>query len=186
MYKEEAIESLLDGRGLLARILRPLFKFVTKSWHMYFVGFLFGLGFDTATEIAVMGIAATESARQLPLWSIMVYPLLFTAGMTLLDTTDGVVMLGAYGWAFVKPMRKLFYNMTITLLSFLIALLIGSLEAISVIASKLSLKTGIWATASIINENSATVAYCLIGVMIAGWLASMLVYKMTGIGELDE
>ena len=99
---------------------------------MYPVGFLFGLGFDTATEIALLGIAATQAVEQTPLWSIMVFPLLFTSGMCLLDTTDGIVMLGAYGWAFVKPVRKLFYNMTITLVSFLIALLIGSLEALSV------------------------------------------------------
>jgi len=102
------------------------------------------IGVDTATEVAVLGMAATQAAKQMPIWSIMVFPLLFTAGMCLLDTTDGVVMLGAYGWAFVKPVRKLFYNMTITFVSFVIALLIGSIEALGVIASKLHLDTGIW------------------------------------------
>ena len=136
---------MLSGPGVIARVLRSLFRLVGESWHMYFVGFLFGLGFDTATEIALLGIAATQAAQQVPIWSIMVFPLLFTSGMCLLDTTDGIVMLGAYGWAFVKPVRKLFYNMTITLVSFVIALLIGSLEAMSVLASKLHLDTGVWA-----------------------------------------
>src|SRR5262249_28544446 len=128
VVSDHALQDLLDGRGLLARVLRPMFRLVSKSWHMYPVGFLFGLGFDTASEVAILGIAASHAAQQLPIWSIMVFPLLFTAGMCLIDTTDGVVMLGAYGWAFVQPMRKLFYNMTITLVSFLIALFIGGLE----------------------------------------------------------
>ena len=102
---------------------------------MYPVGFLFGLGFDTATQIAFY--AATLAAQQVSVWAIMIFPALFTAGMCLIDTTDGIVMLGAYGWAFVKPMRKLFYNMTITFISFLIAFLIGGLEVLSIIGSKL-------------------------------------------------
>ena len=142
-HDEDVLQNMLGGPGLIARVLRSLFKLVGKSWHMYFVGFLFGLGFDTASEIALLGIAATQAAQQVPIWSIMVFPLLFTSGMCLLDTTDGIVMLGAYGWAFVKPVRKLFYNMTITLVSFVIALLIGSLEALSVLATKFHLDTGV-------------------------------------------
>src|SRR5262249_25614170 len=122
---DDASHDMLSGGGLLARILRPLFRLVSKSWHMYPIGFLFGLGFDTASEIALLGIAATQAGQDMSVWSILVYPLLFTAGMCLIDTTDGVVMLGAYGWALVKPMRKLAYNLTITFCSFVIAFVIG-------------------------------------------------------------
>ena len=166
----------LQPVGLLGCVLRFVFRFVGRSWHMYPVGFLFGLGFDTATEVALLGIAATQAAQQNQLWSIMVFPLLFTAGMCLLDTTDGIVMLGAYGWAFAKPMRKLFYNMTITLLSFLIALLIGSLEALNVLASKFHLDSGVFAAVAALSEHSTAVGYGIIGLMIASWLVSMLVY----------
>ena len=153
---------------------------------MYFVGFLFGLGFDTATEIAVLGIAATQAAQQAPLWSIMVFPLLFTSGMCLVDATDGIVMLGAYGWAFVKPVRKLFYNMSITLVSFLIALLIGSLEALGMIAEKFHLDTGLWSAVHKLSDNSTAVGYGIIGLMIASWLASMVFYRMSGLDRLEE
>jgi high-affinity nickel-transport protein len=186
VYSEDALQELLNGRGLLARILRPLFKFVNKSWHMYPVGFLFGLGFDTATEVALLGIAATQAAQQVPLWSIMVFPLLFTAGMCLIDTTDGVVMLGAYGWAFVKPMRKLFYNMTITLVSFLIALVIGTLEALNIIASKLNLDGGGWAYVKIVGENSGVLGYTIIALLVVSWLASMIFYRIAGLARFDE
>ena len=182
---EDALAGLLSGPGLVARVLRSLFRLVGRSWQMYFVGFLFGLGFDTATEIAVLGIAAAEGARQTPIWSIMVFPLLFTSGMSLLDATDGIVMLGAYGWAFVKPVRKLFYNMTITLLSFLIALLIGSLEALSVIAAKFHLESGFWAPVKALSDNCTAVGYGIIGLMLAGWLAAMVIYRVAGLGKLD-
>ena len=183
---EDALQELLNGRGLLARILRPLFKFVSKSWQMYPIGFLFGLGFDTASEIALLGIAATQAAQQVPLWSILVFPLLFTAGMCLIDTTDGVVMLGAYGWAFVKPMRKLFYNMIITLISFLIALVIGSLEALSLIASKWNLAGGVWTYINILGENSGVLGYAIIGLLVVSWLASMIFYRVAGLDRFDQ
>lgn len=186
MVNEDALQGLLDGRGLLARVLRPLFEFVGKSWQMYPVGFLFGLGFDTASEIALLGIAATQAAQQVPLWSILVFPLLFTAGMCLIDTTDGVVMLGAYGWAFVKPMRKLFYNMTITLVSFLIALVIGSLEALSIIASKWNLGGGVWSFVNALGDNSAVLGYAIIGLLVVSWVASMIVYRVANLDRFDE
>ncbi len=182
----DALQDILNGPGLVARVLRALFGLVGESWHMYFVGFLFGLGFDTATEIALLAIAATQAAHQAPIWSIMVFPLLFTCGMCLLDTTDGIVMLGAYGWAFVKPVRKLFYNMTITLVSFMIALLIGSLEAVNVLAAKFHLHTGVWAYLNVVSDNSTLLGYGIIGLMIASWLASIVVYRVAGLGKLDE
>jgi nickel/cobalt transporter (NiCoT) family protein len=185
-HEEDPLQDVLLAPGLLGRILRPVFRLVGRSWHMYPVGFLFGLGFDTATEVALLGIAATQAAEQTPIWSIMVFPLLFTSGMCLLDTTDGIVMLGAYGWAFVRPIRKLFYNMTITLVSFLIALLIGSLEALSVIAAKFHLESGFFAVVRALGDHSAAVGYAIIGLMIASWLASIVVYRMAGFDRLDS
>ena len=107
-YIDEDFDLLLNKRGVLARLFRPMFRLVEKSWHMAPLGFLFGLGFDTATETTLLGIASTEASKGLSMWSIMSFPLLFTAGMSLVDTTDGIMMLGAYGWAFVKPIRKLY------------------------------------------------------------------------------
>jgi nickel/cobalt transporter (NiCoT) family protein len=186
IYSEDALQELLNGRGLLARILRPLFRFVSTSWHMYPVGFLFGLGFDTSTEVALLGIAATQAAQQLPLWSIMVFPLLFTAGMSLIDTTDGVVMLGAYGWAVVKPMRKLFYNMTITGVSFLIAVVIGSLEALSMIAATWHHEGGVWSLVNDLSENSAMLGYAIIAVLVVSWIASMVFYRIAELDRFDR
>jgi high-affinity nickel-transport protein len=181
---EETLDAFLSGRGLVARLVRPLFKMVSKSWHMYPVGFLFGLGFDTDTLIGI--IATTQAAQQASLWTIMIFPLLFTAGMCMIDTTDGIVMLGAYGWAFVKPMRKLFYNMTITLISFLIALVIGGFEALGIIADRFQLDTGFWAYVNSVNKNSTALGYGIIAVMIVSWLASMVIYRLAKIEQLDE
>ena len=125
---EDALNLLLAGRGLLARLFRPLFRAITKTWHMYPLGFLFGLGFDTATEVGLLGIAATQAARGMSPWQAMVFPALFTAGMALVDTTDSVLMVGAYGWAFLNPIRKIWYNLTITAISVVVAVLIGGLE----------------------------------------------------------
>ncbi len=181
---EETLEGFLNSRGLLARLARPLFRMVSRSWQMYPVGFLFGLGFDTATQIALY--AATLAAQQASVWAIMIFPLLFMAGMCLIDTTDGIVMLGAYGWAFVKPMRKLFYNMTITLISFLIALVIGGLEALSVIAAKFRLDTGFWAFVTSVSDNSDVLGYGIIGLMILSWLVSVVIYRLAKIDQLDH
>lgn len=180
-----ADEDPFTGGGLFSRMLRPLFRLVTKSWHMYPVGFLFGLGFDTATEIALLSIAATQAVQQVPIWSIMVFPFLFTAGMSLIDTTDGVIMLGVYGWALVKPIRKLYYNMTITLISFLIALVIGGLQALNIIGTKLGLEGGVWNYVGIIGENSGMIGYGIIALMVLGWVASMLYYRASGLERLD-
>jgi nickel/cobalt transporter (NiCoT) family protein len=183
---EHVADDAAAAGGVLSWLLRWVFKFVGRSWHMYPIGLLFGLGFDTATEVALLGIAATQAAEQTPIWSIMVFPLLFTSGMCLLDTTDGVVMLGAYGWAFVKPVRKLFYNMTITFVSFMIALLIGSIEAINVIASKLHLNSGIFASLDILSDHATAIGYGVIGLMIASWLISILVYRVSGLENIEQ
>ena len=120
-YSENDLDILMANGGFFARIFRRLFSLIGRSWHMYPLGFLFGLGFDTATEVALLGIAAAQASSGLSMWSILIFPALFTAGMTLLDTTDSVLMVRAYGWAFVKPVRKLYYNMTITFVSVVVA-----------------------------------------------------------------
>ena len=155
-YVEEDLNSLLAGRGLLTRLFRPLFSMIRRSWHMYPLGFLFGLGFDTATEIGLLGISAAEASKGLSVWSILVFPALFTAGMSLVDTTDSILMLGAYGWAFVKPIRKLFYNMTITAVSVVVAFLVGGIEALGLLANKLNLQGGFWDFVGALNGNFGT------------------------------
>ena len=136
---DDELNLLLSGRGFLARIFRPLFRMVSRSWQMFPVGFLFGLGFDTATEISLFTVAASQASGGMSFGTIMIFPALFAAGMTLFDTTDSVLMVGAYGWAFLNPIRKIWYNLTITAISVVVALLIGGLEALGLIAGKLGL-----------------------------------------------
>jgi nickel/cobalt transporter (NiCoT) family protein len=131
---EEDLDLLLPSRGILGCVLGRFFRMIEHSWHMYPLGLLFGLGFDTATEVGVLGISATQAAQGLPIWSILLFPALFTAGMSLLDTGDSILMLGAYGWAFVKPVRKFYYNLTITAVSVLVAVVVGGLESLNLIA----------------------------------------------------
>ncbi len=184
-YVAEDLDLLLNNRGFLARVFRPLFKLVTRSWHMFPLGFLFGLGFDTATEIAMFGISAAQAAKGLPIEAILVFPVLFAAGMSLVDTTDGVMMLGAYDWAFVKPIRKLYYNMTITLVSVAVALLIGGIEALGLIGDKLGLSGGLWDAVGALNDNFNNLGFVIIGVFVAAWAVSYLVYKVKRLDELD-
>ena len=185
-YVEADLEVSLNKRGLLARIFRPVFKLVSQSWHMYPVGFLFGLGFDTATEVSMFGTSAAQAAKGVPFAAIMVFPVLFAAGMSLIDTTDGVLMLGAYDWAFVKPMRKLYYNMTITLVSVIVALVIGGIEALGLISDQLDLKTGyFWGPIVALNDNMNTVGFMIIGVFLAAWVLSYVVYKVRGLDDFE-
>ena len=144
VYDGDAIEDYLNKRGFFARIFRGLFKSVDASWKMYPIGFLFGLGFDTATEIALLVVTSSFASSSVPFYVVLLLPLLFTAGMSLADTTDGVMMLGAYGWAFVNPVRKLFYNISITLVSVIVAVLVGGLELLSIIQGQLNLTGGVW------------------------------------------
>lgn len=176
-YVDEDFDLLLADRGLLARLFRPLFGLITKSWHMYLLGFLFGLGFDTATEVGVLGISAAGAAQGLPVWSILVFPVLFTAGMTLIDTTDSILMLGAYGWAFVKPIRKLYYNITITAMSVLVALLVGSIEGLGLVADRLHLSGRFWNAVGSLNDNFGLIGYLIVGVFVISWLLSAAIYR---------
>ncbi len=176
-YDAEDLNLLLSNRGLLARLFRRLFRLVTKSWHMFPLGFLFGLGFDTATEAAMLGASASEATKGVPLLTILVFPALFAAGMSLIDTTDGVMMLGAYNWAFLKPMRKLYYNMAITLISVMVALLIGGIEAAGLIADKLGMSGGVIALIDSINANFNNLGFIIIAIFLAAWAASYAIYR---------
>jgi len=182
---EEDFDLLLNSRGLLARLFRPLFTLVSKGWHMFPLGFLFGLGFDTASEVALLGISASEAAKGLSIWSIMVFPALFTAGMSLVDTTDGVLMLGAYDWAFIKPLRKLYYNMTITLVSVVIAVVIGGIEAAGLIGDQLGLSGGLWETLGSLNDGFGTLGVVIIAVFIAAWIGSLVMYRYSHLDEVE-
>jgi high-affinity nickel-transport protein len=179
-YVEEDLDTLLAGGGVIARVFRPLFGVVRKSWHMYPLGLLFGMGFDTATEIALLGLSAAEAAHGMSIWSIMVFPALFTAGMSLVDTTDGVLMIGAYGWAFAKPVRKLYYNLTITFVSVLVALLVGAIETLGLVAGRLRPIGGFWLLVQELNANFGTLGAAIISLFVATWLVSAAVYKIKG------
>ncbi len=185
-YVDEDLDILLNNRGFLSRVFRPLFRLVTKSWHMFPLGFLFGLGFDTATEVTMFGISAAPAAEGLPFHSILVFPLLFAAGMSLIDTTDGVLMLGAYDWAFVKPMRKLYYNMTITLLSVVVAVLVGGIEVLGLVSDKLGLSGDIWDAIGTLNQNFNSLGFVIIGVFLAAWALAYLIYCVKKLHIPDE
>lgn len=174
---DEDLDALLSGRGLIARILRPILGVVSRSWHMYPIGFLFGLGFDTATEIGLLGISATQAARGMSFWTILAFPALFTAGMSLMDTTDSVLMTRAYGWAFVNPIRKLWYNLTITAASVVVAIFIGGIEALGLISDELGLTGGFWDFVGNLNDNLTNFGFAVVGIFIASWLISTVIYK---------
>lgn len=184
-FVEDDLNILLASRGLLGRLFRPLFRFIRASWQMYPLGFLFGLGFDTATEIGVLGISASQAAQGLSFWSLLIFPVLFTAGMSLVDTTDSVLMVRAYGWAFVKPIRKLYYNLTITSVSVIVALLIGSVEALGLIAEKLALSGGVWDWIAMLNEQFGALGYLIIGLFIVSWIVSVAIYRYKGYDRLE-
>jgi len=183
---EDDLHEVLAQRGLLGRLLRSLFGIINKSWHMYPLGLLFGLGFDTASEIGLLGISAGQGSAGLPVWSILVFPALFTAAMALVDTTDGVLMVNAYGWAFINPIRKLYYNLTITLVSIVVALLIGSVEALGLLSGKLGLAGGFWDFIDALNDNFGALGYLIIGIFAVSWLISVAVYRMNGYDEIEE
>ncbi|WP_293234503.1 HoxN/HupN/NixA family nickel/cobalt transporter [Paludibacterium sp.] len=181
---EEQLNILLASRGLIARLLRPLFRMVSKSWHLFPVGFLFGLGFDTTTEIALFAMAGSQAAQGIALWHVMVFPILFAAGMALIDTLDSLMMVGVYGWAFVSPIRKLWYNLTITLVSVLVAVLIGGLEMLGLMAEKLHLSGEFWAWIGQMNDNLANFGYVVVGVFLATWVLSAAIYKWKRIDQM--
>ena len=184
-YVEEDFDLLIGSRGFLARLFRPVFRMIRSSWHMYPLGVLFGLGFDTATEIGLLGISATEASKGLSLWAILVFPVLFAAGMALIDTTDNILMLGAYGWAFVKPVRKLYYNLTITLVSVVVAFAVGGIEALGLLAGQFHLTGSFWNLVGKLNDNFGVLGYCIVALFAVSWAVSIAIYKWRGFDTLE-
>jgi nickel/cobalt transporter (NiCoT) family protein len=173
---EADIDLLLQQRGWLARLFMPLFRFVSQSWHLYPIGLLFALGFETASEISLFGLSA-QASDAVSNWSVLIFPALFAAGMTLVDTSDGILMLGAYGWAYRNPMRKLFYNLAITSVSVLVALVIGGIEALGLVVNQFHLQGVVWDAISVLNDNFGALGYGIVVLFIVSWLTSVLAYR---------
>jgi high-affinity nickel-transport protein len=186
-FVEEDLDLMLANRGLLGRLFRRFFRLIERSWQMYPLGVLFGLGFDTATEVGLLGISATQASQGLSIWSILVFPALFTAGMTLIDTTDSILMLSAYGWAFIKPIRKLYYNLTITAVSVIVAVIVGGLETLNLIGLQLGLADGgrFWGAVGSLNDNFGVLGYVIVGVFLAAWAISYVVYRVNRYDEIE-
>src|SRR5216683_4940011 len=184
-YQGEDFDMLLGNRGCLSRIFRPIFRMIGRSWHMYPLGVLFGLGFDTATEIGLLGVSAAEASKGLSFNSILIFPVLFAAGMSFVDTTDNILMLGAYGWAFVKPVRKLYYNMTITLVSALVALVVGGIEALGLLAGQFHRQGMFWDVVGKLNKNFGTLGYCIVALFALCWGISIWIYKWRRFDDLE-
>jgi nickel/cobalt transporter (NiCoT) family protein len=174
-YDEESLDDFLNQRGLLARIFRPALRAIRSSWQMYPLGLLFGLGFDTASEVALLGLAATSGASHIPVGYILILPILFAAGMSLVDSTDGILMLGAYGWAHIKPIRKLYYNLNITLVSVLIAFVIGGIEVLSIAADRMSLRGGLWNLVGSLDFGVLGIG--IVAIFVASWAVSTAIYR---------
>ena len=184
-YVEEDFDLLLGNRGFLSRLFRPMFNLIRTSWHMYPLGILFGLGFDTATEIGLLGISAAEASKGLSLSSILVFPVLFAAGMSLIDSTDNILMLGAYGWAFVKPVRKLYYNITITSVSVVVALAVGGIEALGLMVNQFHLTGGVWGLVGKLNDNFGMLGYGIVALFALSWVLSIVIYKWRRFDDLE-
>ena len=181
-YDEQKLEEALQNQGLMSRfLLRRVGDRIDESWKMYPLGVLFGLGFDTATEIGLLAIAAGVATHQVPFLAIISLPLIFAAGMSLMDTADGAFMSQAYGWAFSNPLRKVYYNITVTSLSVAVALVIGLIELLQVTAAKLSLSGGFWAFLDTLDFGR--IGYCVVGLFLATWAFSLIVWKVRRIEE---
>jgi nickel/cobalt transporter (NiCoT) family protein len=181
VYDEAALEEQLNNRGFLNRFLGRFTKSITQSWQMYPLGVLFGLGFDTATEIALLVLAGTSAAAGLPWYAILCLPVLFAAGMSLLDTIDGTFMNFAYGWAFSKPVRKVYYNITITGLSVAVALMIGSMELLGLLAEQFGWSGGFWDWIAGININ--VIGFVIVGMFVVTWVLALLIWRY---GRIEE
>ncbi len=178
-FDEVQLERALDSRGLLNRVLAPAVRMVRKPWHMYPVGLLFGLGFDTVTEVGLLVIAGGAAATGLPWYAILVLPVLFSAGMSLLDSLDGSFMSYAYDWAFARPVRKIYYNLVITGLSVAVALLIGGQELVSILVEKVGVESGI--VAWIGNLDLGQLGYIIVGLFVLTWAVAVAIWRFTGV-----
>ncbi len=173
-YDNEELEKQLNSRGLMFRFFGPLARAIKHPWQIYPIGFLFGLGFDTATEVALLALAGTAASGGLPFYAIISLPLIFAAGMSMFDTLDGGFMSFAYGWAFSKPVRKVYYNITITGLSVAVALVIGTIELLSVLQSQLDLSGGVWDFAGNFDINRA--GFVIVGLFVVTWIVAVSIW----------
>jgi high-affinity nickel-transport protein len=179
---QSELENLLDKRGFMNRYFRALFKIVKRPWQIYPIGLLFGLGFDTATEVALIAISVGIGvSSSVPIWMILVLPFMFTCGMVLIDTTDGLAMRLAYGWAFINPIRKIYYNLTVTVISVLVALVIGSVELLQVVASELGFTGSFWDWLGALDFE--TIGFLIIAIFVLSWIVSLGYWKYR---RLDE
>ncbi|KTD63771.1 high affinity nickel transport protein [Legionella santicrucis] len=183
---EQDTNELIDQQGFLVKRFRRLINLISHSWQMFPLGLLFGIGFDTATEVGLLGLSASQAAEGISMWSILLFPALFTAGMILIDTSDGVLMLGAYGWAFLNPVRKLYYNLTITLASALVAFLIGGIEALNLIAEKSNFKGPFWVFINQQSERFNSIGFFIILFFILSWVVSIFIYKWMNFEVLEQ
>ncbi len=180
-YDRRTLEQHLVSGGVLTRMFQRLFKLVTESWHMYPIGFLFGLGFDTASEVALLAISAGAAAQGLPFFAIVSLPIIFAAGMSLMDTADGAFMAKAYAWAFASPIRKLFYNMTMTGLSVFVALFVGGVEVLQILINQLDLQGGIWDVIS--GLDFGDLGFIIVGAFIVSWIVAFTIFKLRRVEE---
>jgi nickel/cobalt transporter (NiCoT) family protein len=184
VYEPEDLDTLLVKGGVAARVFRPLFSFMRHSWQMFPLGFLFGLGFETASEVMLLGMSAEQASRGVSLGSILLFPAMFAAGMTLVDMTDGALMMGAYGWAFVKPVRKLYYNIIVTLTSAAVAFLVGGIEALGLISERFRFTGSFWDGVASLNSHFGVLGYGIIAVFILCWGVSVVVYRLRRFDEI--
>ncbi len=175
-------DTLRPPGGILTRLCSPIFRAISKPWHMYPLGFLFGLGFDTTTEVSLLGISASQSGDGQLLWSILVFPALFAAGMTLIDTTDSFLMVRAYGWALVNPVCKLWYNFTMTFTSIAVAIFVGGIQIVGLLVDNAGLEGRLWRSIAGLGNDFTTFGFTIVGVFVAAWILSAFVYRCRRIG----
>lgn len=185
VHQPEDLDTLLVKGGVAARVFRPLFNLMRHSWQMFPLGFLFGLGFETATEVMLLGMSAEQASHGVALGSILLFPAMFAAGMTLVDMTDGALMMGAYGWAFVKPVRKLYYNIIVTLTSAAVAFLVGGVEALGLISERFRFTGSFWHGVASLNSHFGVLGYAIIAVFILCWGVSVIVYRLRRFDEIS-
>jgi nickel/cobalt transporter (NiCoT) family protein len=185
VYEPEDLDTLLVKGGVAARVFRPLFNLMRHSWQMFPLGFLFGLGFETATEVMLLGMSGEQASHSESLGSILLFPAMFAAGMTLVDMTDGALMMGAYGWAFVKPVRKLYYNIIVTLSSAAVAFLVGGIEALGLISERFRFTGSFWDGIASLNSHLGVLGYAIIALFIVCWGVSVVVYRLRRFDEIS-
>ena len=183
--RDEDIDDLLQQQGWLARWFRPLFRLISASWHLFPLGFLFALGFETASEVSLFGLAA-ETAQKVSTSSILVFPALFAAGMTLVDTLDGVLMLGAYGWAYRNPVRKLLYNASITALSVALAFVIAGIEVSGLAVEHFRLQGAVWDSIAGLNARFGTLGFVIVVLFVVCWIVSVVLFHANSYVRRNE